>query len=187
MVDIVLEVFVGRHLGQDLLDDALVVGEDLVEGVGTERVARQQVDELTEGETAQVIGFHDAVELGVLVLQPHHAAAREDDLQVRVEVIALAELDRPVRLFEHLVDEQHASAVSVEFSCKVGDTLALKIEVVHVDIQALLVLYIEMFLRVLQQKRCFAHTTRTLDTDHTVGPVNLVHQRTADRGFGMLH
>ena len=114
VVDIVLEVFVGRHLGQDLLDDALVVGENLVEGVGTERVACQQVDELTERETAQVIGFHDAVEFGVLVLQPHHAAAREDDLQVRVEVIALAELDRPVRLFEHLVDEQHASRTATE-------------------------------------------------------------------------
>ena len=187
VVDIVLEVFVGRHLGQDLPGDALVVGEDLFEGVGAEGVVGQQVDELSEGEAAQVVRFHDAVKLGVLVLQAHHAAAREDDLQVRVEVIALTELVGPVWLFEHLVDEEYAPTVTVEFSCKVGDALALKIEVVHVDIQALLILYIEMILCVLQQKRRLADTARSLDADHTVGPVNLVHQRAADGGLGMLH
>jgi len=163
-----------------------MVGEDLIEGVWAEGIARQQVDEFAERESAQVVRLHDAVEFRVLVLEPHDAAASEDGLEVGIEVIALAELARPVRLLEHLINEEHSAAVAVEFSCKVGDTLALKIEVVHVDIQALLVLYIEMFLCVLQQKGGLADASRSLDADHAVGPVDLVHERTADGGIGML-
>ena len=64
VVDVVLKVAGGGYLRQYLLDDALVVAEDLLKRVGAEGVARQEVDEFTEGEAAQVIGLDDAVELG---------------------------------------------------------------------------------------------------------------------------
>ena len=186
VVDVVLEVSVGRHLGQDLLDDALVVGEDLVEGVGAEGIAREQIDEFAEGETAQVVRLHDAVKFRVLILEPHDAAAGEYDVETGVEIVALTELAGPVRLLEDLVDEEHATTVAVEFSSEVGDAVALKIEVVHVDIQALTVLYVEMFLGVLQQKGGLADASGALDADHAMGPVDLVHEGAADGGIGVL-
>ena len=72
VMDIVLEIFVGRDLRKDLFDDMLMVFEDLFKAVRLEVVACKEVDELTERETAQVIALHNTVELGVLVLQPHH-------------------------------------------------------------------------------------------------------------------
>jgi hypothetical protein len=75
----------------------------------------------------------------------------------------------------------------VEFTSEICNTLSLEIEVVHIDIQALLVLYIEMLFCVLQQKCGLADTACALDANHTVRPVYLVHQCTADGGFRMLH
>ena len=48
MVHIVLEIFLRTNLGQNLLDDVLVVGQNLVEGVGLEVVAGLQVQKLPE-------------------------------------------------------------------------------------------------------------------------------------------
>ena len=72
VMDIVLEIAVGRRLRQNLLDDMLMVFEDFVEGVGTEVVVRHQVDELTEGESTQVIRLDDSVQFWILILEPHH-------------------------------------------------------------------------------------------------------------------
>lgn len=65
MVKIVLEIVQRTHLGKDGLHNVLVIVEYFVEGVGREIVARLQVDEFTERESAQVVGLYNAVELGV--------------------------------------------------------------------------------------------------------------------------
>ena len=73
MVQVVLEIFHRTYLWQNLLDDVLMIAQDVVKFVCLEVVARLQVDELAEREAAQVIAFHDAVQLRVLFLQSHHA------------------------------------------------------------------------------------------------------------------
>ena len=48
VVNVILEILVGRSLGQNLLDDMLVILQNLLECVGLEVVARLQIDELAE-------------------------------------------------------------------------------------------------------------------------------------------
>jgi len=86
-----------------------------------------------------------------------------------------------------LVDEQHATTLAIELSCEIGDAVALKIEVVHVDVQALLVEYIEMLFGVLQEESGLADTARTLNADHTAVPINLIHKAATYWGIGMLY
>ena len=69
VMDIVLKVSVGRHLRQNLLDDVLMILEDILQRVGLEVGASEEVEELAEGEATQIVALHDAVELMILVLQ----------------------------------------------------------------------------------------------------------------------
>ena len=82
----------------------------------------------------------------------------------------------PVRLFEHLINEQYLSAAFDKFSGEIGNTAPLKIEVIHVDVQTLPVILAEFLLGVLQQEQCFAHSARSFDANHLVVPIYFVHQ-----------
>ena len=75
----------------------------------------------------------------------------------------------------------------IELSCKVGNAVALKIEVVHVDIQTLAVIDIKLLLGILEQEGGLSDTSRTLDADETVAPVDLIHKGATDWCVGMLH
>ena len=75
----------------------------------------------------------------------------------------------------------------VKLTCKVCNTTTLEVEVVHVDIQTLLVVDIKALLGILKQKGRLANATGTFYTYHTVRPVNLVHEDTTDRSVDMLN
>ena len=64
----------------------------------------------------------------------------------------------------------------VEFAGKVGNAMSLEVEVVHVDIQTLLVEYIKMLFSVLEEEGGLSDAACTFDADHTVAPVDLVHK-----------
>mgnify|MGYP007127187862 CR=1 FL=1 len=100
-------------------------------------VSCNDVEVLSEQEATQIVAFHDAIKLRVLVFEPHNARSREDDFQFRISVIALTQFRTPIWLLENLVNEQHLSTVINEVGSKICDATALEIEVVHVDIQAL--------------------------------------------------
>ena len=123
----------------------------------------------------------------LLILQAHHTRTGEHNLQVGVEVVALTEFTAPVRLFEHLVDQQYTTALQIELTCKFGNAVPLEEEVVHVDIQTLLVGYIKTLLGVLQQESGLANAARTFNTNHAVVPIDLIHQGATNRGIGMLN
>lgn len=88
MVYVVHEVFRGTGLWQDLLDDVFVAREYLVKRVWRELVVGLEVEKLAEREPPQVVTLHDAVQFGILFLEPHHARAGEDYLQLREAVVA---------------------------------------------------------------------------------------------------
>ena len=75
----------------------------------------------------------------------------------------------------------------IELSGKVGDTVSLEVEVVHVDIQTLAVVDIELLLGVLQQEGGLSDTSCALDADEAVAPVDLIHQGATNGCVGMLH
>ena len=60
-------------------------------------------------------------------------------------------------------------------------------EVVHVDVKALTVAQLEVFLGILQQERSLAHAPCALNAYQAVVPVNLVHQQPTDRRIDVLH
>jgi hypothetical protein len=55
-------------------------------------------------------------------------------------------------MFEHLVDQQYPSALTIEIACKIGNAASLKIKVVHVDVQAAVFPSVKILFGVLQQK-----------------------------------
>ena len=75
----------------------------------------------------------------------------------------------------------------IELSGKVGNTVSLKVEVVHVDIQTLTVVDIKLLLGVLEEESGLSDATRTLDTNQSVAPIDLIHQGTTNRSIGMLN
>ena len=77
-----------------------------------------------------------SVEFRVFFFQPHDGRAGKYNFQVGVLVVACAQRFAPIGLFEYLVDKKHFSSSLIEFSGKIGYAATLKIEIVHVDIQA---------------------------------------------------
>ena len=187
VVDIVLKIAIGRHLRQDLAGNVLVIVENFLKRIGAEIVTRQQIDELAEGEASEVVRLDDAVEFRVLVFESHHTRACKDNFQVRVEIVTLAQLRTPVWLFEYLVDQQDPSAMMIEVACEIGYTTSLEIEIVHVDVETLSVLCVEVSLGVLKEEGGFAHATRTFYTYHAIAPVNLIHKGAMYWCIDMLH
>ena len=176
MVQVVLEVFHRAHLWQNLLDDVLVVAQDFIECIWLETVASLQINKLSERETSQVVTFHDSIEFWILFLQSHHTGTCEHDFQLWVEVVALAQLLAPVRLLEDLVDEKGSAAMADKVACKVCDSSALEIEIVHIHIQALAVSRAKVLFGILEKECRLAYTACSLNANHTVAPVYFVHQ-----------
>jgi hypothetical protein len=164
----------------------LVVVEDLVERERFKLRARFEVKKLTEGESAEIIELQNVLYGGVVGLESHDARTCKDDLQLGVEVVASSELLAPVGLFEDLVEEEHPPALSDKLTRKVGNAVALEVEVVHVDIQAFTVILTELLLGVLEQEGRLSYASRTLDAYQPVIPVDVVHQPTAHRCVRML-
>ena len=146
-----------------------------------------QVQELPKREPSEVIALDDSVQFRILLFQAHHAGSCENNLQTGVQIMTLPQLMTPVGFLEHLVDEQYLTAILIKRSCKVGNASSLEIEVVHVEIEAFAVVRVEMFLGILEQEGGFTHTTSSLDADHAVVPVYLVHEKTANGRIDMLH
>ena len=187
VVEVALEDRQGVHHVEHLVGYALVVAQDFLQRVGREVAARLEVKEFAERESAQVVAVYEAVELGVLVLQAHHAGACEHDSQPRVLVVAAAQLLAPVGLLEHLVDEQHLAAQGAELAREVGQALALEVEIIHVDVQAFAAAHIKMFLGVLQQERRLSDAACALDANHRASPVDLVHELAVHGQVDMVH
>ena len=171
-----------EHLG----GDALVAGDDLLEGAGREVAAGLEVEELAEGESAQVVAVDEAVELGVLVLEAHDAGAGEDDAQAGVLVVAAPQLGAPGGVLEHLVDEEHLAAHEAELAREVGEALALEVEVVHVDVEAAAAAHVEVLAGVLEQEAGLADAAGALDADEGASPVDLVHEGSSHGEVGVL-
>ena len=70
-------------------------------------------------------------------------------VQFFVAVIAFHKSLGPVGLLENLVDKQHSASVAHELAGKVNDSPALEVEVVHVDVETLLQLRVEVVAGVL--------------------------------------
>ena len=171
-----------EHLGRY----ALVVAHDLLEGAGREVTPCLEVEELTEGEAAQVVAVDESVEFGVLLLEAHDAGASKDDAQAWVLVVASPELSAPRGVLEDLVDEQHLASHKAEVARELGEALALEVEVVHVDIEATAAAYIEVLAGVLKEETGLADATRALDADEGSAPIDLVHKGATHGQVGVL-
>ena len=187
MMEIILKEGRGIHSLDNVFCDRLVVAHDLVQGMWRKVSMGLEVEIFPKGEPTKVVAFHHAIELRILFFEPHDAGSGENDLQLGIFVVALAQLATPVGLLKHLVDEQHLTTLTDKFSGKVGDATPLEIEVVHVDIQTFMVVATEMLFGVLQQERRLSHTSCALNANEPVGPVNLVHKDASNRGIGVVH
>ena len=105
MMQITVEILHGIDLLQNLPDDMFVSVFDFLHGIRTEVIARHEVEILTEGKSPQIVTAYQTVQLHVLLLKPHHAAASEDHLQLRQSVMNHAQFVTPFIMLEHLVDE----------------------------------------------------------------------------------
>ena len=88
VVEVALEEVERVDASEDALGEFLVVAEDVQEAVGRQVVAGLEVEELSEGESSQVVAADESVEFGVLFLEAHDAASGEDDAQSWVLVVA---------------------------------------------------------------------------------------------------
>lgn len=185
-MNVIVEIFHRGGQREDLPDDMIMIIDDIFQGIRMEVIAGLQIQELTEREAAEVVAFHDTIEFGVLLFQPHDAGACEDDLQLREEVITTAELHAPVGFLEHLVNEEGLAAMVDEIAGKISNAVAMKIEVVHIHVQTRAVTDTELLLGILQQEGRLPYPSRTFNADKAVVPVDLIHKGATDRGVRML-
>lgn len=186
MVQVILQIIQRIELPENVLGQLLMIAQDFLKRVWRKSMAALQVQEFTEGESSEVIYFGDAAKLGVLFFQTHDRRTGKDDTQLRKAVVADAQVVTPVGILEHLVNEKHLASFFDKPAGEIHQTVLGKIKVVHVDVQTGRV-GAELFLGVLQQESCLAYTSRALDADQSVVPVDLVHQAPANGGIGMLH
>ena len=62
-----------------------------------------------------------------------------------------------------------------KITCKICYSSALKIEIIHIYIEAFPVCSTKFLLCILQKKSCFAYASRSLDANHTVVPIDFIH------------
>ena len=77
-------IYPGRHIRNQLL----LVSQQFIQRCPAETVACPQVQILPERKPSQVIALHYILQLWILLLQPHHAAAGKDYLQSGIHVVA---------------------------------------------------------------------------------------------------
>jgi hypothetical protein len=160
---------------------------DVIESERGEVITRLKVQKLAERKATKVIALNKAVQLWILFFQAHDAGASEDDAQTGILVVTSTQFSTPVGLFEDLVNQEHFSTSEAEFAGKIGQTAALKVKIVHVDVQAFALAHIKMLLSILEEERGLAHTSCALDAYQWLTPVNFVHQGTTHGKIRVFH
>ncbi len=137
MLEVVAEVIERFHLRAYLCSQLLVVKDDILEGKDGQFGLRLQLEVLAEAIPAQVVHPHDMPDILVTFDQAHHRRSREDDMQRGVMEEAVAQLFRPIGIFEDLVQQQRLTALFHELTGKVIERVLREIEVVEIDVQGL--------------------------------------------------
>lgn len=101
MMQIVVEILDRTEFWQYLLYDVFVVVDNFFQAVGTEACSRHQIDIFLEGEALEIIEREYIADGWIIRLESHHARSCEDKLQLRIEIVALAQFCAPVRLLEY--------------------------------------------------------------------------------------
>ena len=96
VVEILLKILPGSHLGEDGLENALVVLEEFFEGVGAEVFSGLEIDEFAEGESVQPVLSGQRVEVGVVVFASAYRGGGIDDAEQGEVLIALDDLLAPI-------------------------------------------------------------------------------------------
>ena len=129
-MEIILEISHRPYDRANTFGDFLMILYYLIERVRGKLVPRHQVQELTEREPPEVIRYHLAGQVRVLLFQTHHLRAGENDLQVLEIIIAIPQLSRPVGILKHLVYQQHLSAFSLKLGGEINECAFRKIEMI---------------------------------------------------------
>ena len=187
MFYVALEILQRIHLCCNLLYQFLLVAQYLVERHAAESETSHKIKVLAEREAPEVVTLCNVAQFRILLLQTHHTRTREYNLQLRIHVVACSEFLAPFLLLIHLINEQHPTSLTIELASEVSNTSALKVEVVHVDIEAASVVRLETLLYILQQESRLSHSTRSLDAYHTSTPIYLVHQTTTNGSITLLY
>ena len=129
-MEIILEISHRPYDRANTFGDFLMILYYLIERVRGKLVPRHQVQELTEREPPEVIRYHLAGQVRILLFQTHHRRAGENDLQVLEIIIAIPQLSRPVGILKHLVYQQHLSAFSPKLGGEINECAFRKIEMI---------------------------------------------------------
>jgi hypothetical protein len=186
VVQIVLEVVEGLNLRADVGGYLGVVGQNLLVAVRAEVGASHEVNILTEGESTQVVAVADTVELGVGLLEAHHRATGEDDLNLGILLVDKLEFLTPVGVLEDFINQERPSSLLLEVRDELSQRVSEEVEMVHVDVKAPTVVRAVLLESILQEERSLAYTTASLDADQTATPVNLVYQTASDRAVDVF-
>ena len=115
VVEVGLEVIEGTHPFADLPRDGRMTIDDLLQRIGAETQTGLQVEVLPEGESAQVVGLNDILEVVVILIDRHDRRRAEDDMQVFVLAVTTLQFATPVGILEELIQEKVLSAGAHEF------------------------------------------------------------------------
>ena len=119
MVQISVHILLRTNLTQHLTRYELVVLEYIVERVRVKLNMRLKIQVLTQRETAQVVDLHHIAQVFALVaLQIHHRRSRKHNVQGFVLVVADTYVVSPVRVLEHLIQEQGLATFLHKLGCK---------------------------------------------------------------------
>ena len=89
-------------------------------------------------------------------------------------------------MLEDLVDKENPTTMIAKLRDKLHQRMVAEVEVVHVHIEAGAVGAI-LLLGILQQESRLTYTPGSLDANHAVAPIYLIHQIPAHRGIEVLH
>lgn len=176
MLEVFLEVMPRLHLRQYRTEDAVMIGQELVESISLEVLVGDEVDVLAEGKAVEHVDAADMGKFRIVLSFAHIDGGRRiNDAKVGIFMVALHKLLAPVGQLKRLIDQEYLTALGNEASGKVYDAVSLEVETVEIDVETLAQAHIEVFLRILQKKRSSSNATRALDAYHAIAPVDGIH------------
>ena len=186
-MNVFLKILQWLHFRQNLLNDVCVTTQNLIQRERRKLMPCLQIEILAKWKSCQIITLDDVIQFGILLFQPHHTRSCENDSQLGKHIIAFAEFGTPIRLFKHLVDQQHPASIFDKIPSKIGNAAPLEIEIIHIHIEALAIIGSEPFFGILQDKSGLPNATRAFNTDQPIIPIDFIHQLSPDRCTGVIN
>ena len=149
VMQVILKIPKRMHFLANLARNRCMIAHDFFKRVRWKRCSCLKIQILAETQSAEIVHLYDIFQVGILIRKAHYRARREHDMQLRILEIALAQLCRPVRILERLIEQQGLASGTSKLIYESEERIVREVEVIEIHVKTITALA-KALLRILQ-------------------------------------